>query len=857
MFRIISKIVCTLWPAFLFLWITGAVYLHNHTKDFKEVASDDQSKFLPPDADSNLAKKLLAKGFPDEDASCSAVIVLSSEKEFNEEDFAYVESLSDWLQSDKAPKEIIKVTSIKTEPYIKERLISGDKKAVITKIDLSTIFVSPKTKEAIDAISHHLFFRPSHLRLALTGDATLGRDYTAATNDSLNKTTACTLLFLLFILIVIYRSPIAPIIPLLTIGTAFTVSISIVSYLGEKYFQIPLMVEIFLIVVLFGAGTDYCFFLISRYREELGKGIRHRQAVENALAAVGEAIAASAWTEIIGLGLMIFATFGAFKNIGPMVALGLVVAFLSSITFTPALIMIFGPLVIWPASREQLDVTKKSKGIWVGIAKLVTRFPGIILLLVLLGCAPLVNIGWRTKPSFDLTSELPAYSDTKQGIEELKKHFKESEVMPIKVVFRSSEELWSPAAIDAIYKLTAKLSQQNYITEVRSATSPLGRKATGIERALLEKRLEEYVKGADEILAGFTKLESGLNLSYEGVEKYRSALKEKSLEKILIFDKPGAKSYEEAAGRLEELSTGLKSMTSGVVDLKLGVTEIKKRLQQLSDNKELSFISDHLILSKTEIEQYPDLKKGMQKYIGEGGHIGKLEVHITYEPYSIEALNSVEKLKQLLREYSPYCGIHIEEGFHLIGASPIINDIRLVTRRDFKLIKVLTIAAIFIILLMMLRKVISPLYLTATMLLSYFVTMGVTFLVFNKFEGIKSLDWKVEFFMFVLLIAIGIDYNIFLMSRVKEEEARHDTFNAVQRAVAFTGGPISSCGIIMAGTFASLMTSSLSVMVQLGFAISFGMLFDTFIIRPVVVPAIAVLIDRFKVNFRYERHNQK
>jgi len=857
LFRIISKIICKLWPAFLFFWLAGAIFLHNNTRPFKEVSSDDPSGFLPAQSDSNLANKLVAEGFPKENASSSAVIIANSKKELTEQDFAYIEKLSDWLESEEAPEVIMKVTSIKTEPYLRERLISQDKRAVITKIDLSTIFVAPDTKEAVDEVADHIFItRPSHLDFAFTGDAAHGHDYTASLHESLHRTTACTIIFLLFILIVIYRSPIAWIIPLATIGTAFVVAISVISFLAEHYFKIPMIVEIFMVVVLFGAGTDYCFFLISRYREELGKGLRHREAVETALASVGGAIAASASTEIIGLGMMIFAVFGSFKNTGPMVAIGLVVTFFAAITFTPALLMIFGPIIIWPATRERLDITRRRGGVWNIVARAVTRYPGVILFLVLLGCAPLAYIGWRMKPSYTLKGELPKVSEAKRGREILKKHFKESEIMPTKIVFRSKENLWSPGAIDAVYQLTNMLSLQPNITEVRSATSPLGRKSQGIERALLVSRIKGYEQGAAEILAGFKKLDEGLALAYESVENYRAVLKQKASQKLFGVIKAGAKSYEEAAERLEQLSSGLGDMRKGVGKLEAGVKEIKDRLHRLSSDEEMSFLSKHLILSMAEIEAHPDLKKGMEKYISEDGYIGKLEAHIKYEPYSTQALDTIEEMKKLLSQYRPFWSVNVEEGFHLVGATARINDVRLVTRSDFRLIMILILSAIFIILAMMLRKAVAPIYLTATMLLSYFVTMGIAVLVFVTYGGVESLDWKVEFFMFVLLIAIGIDYNIFLMSRVKEEAKKHDTYTAVRHAVAYTGGAISSCGVIMAGTFASLMTSPLGVMVQLGFAISCGMLLDTFLVRPIIVPSIAVLLDRWKIKVKYERHKK-
>jgi RND superfamily putative drug exporter len=109
------------------------------------------------------------------------------------------------------------------------------------------------------------------------------------------------------------------------------------------------------------------------------------------------------------------------------------------------------------------------------------------------------------------------------------------------------------------------------------------------------------------------------------------------------------------------------------------------------------------------------------------------------------------------------------------------------------------------------------------------------------------IDWKVRFFMLILLIAIGVDYNIFLVARIREEARKLPFAVAVKAAVTATGSIISSCGLIMAGTFASMMLGRLSFLRQLGFAIAAGVLLDTFLIRPMVVPAIALLVERVRV----------
>ena len=144
----------------------------------------------------------------------------------------------------------------------------------------------------------------------------------------------------------------------------------------------------------------------------------------------------------------------------------------------------------------------------------------------------------------------------------------------------------------------------------------------------------------------------------------------------------------------------------------------------------------------------------------------------------------------------------------------------------------------------------SCLYLIATVVLGYLASLGLTDLVFHALhrgaDPWDGLDWTVGFFLFVILVAVGEDYNIFLMARVIEEERKHGTIEGTRRAVAHTGGIISSCGLIMAGTFGSMLTGSLTSLRELGFALGLGVLLDTFLVRPILVPAFVVLIERLE-----------
>jgi RND superfamily putative drug exporter len=157
---------------------------------------------------------------------------------------------------------------------------------------------------------------------------------------------------------------------------------------------------------------------------------------------------------------------------------------------------------------------------------------------------------------------------------------------------------------------------------------------------------------------------------------------------------------------------------------------------------------------------------------------------------------------------------------------------------------------VYAILLLLLRRPGICLYLIATVVLGYLASLGITELVFKALhhgpDPWVGLDWKVSFFLFVILVAVGEDYNIFLMSRVLEEERKHGLIEGTRQAVMHTGGIISSCGLIMAGTFGSMISGNLTALKELGFALGLGVVLDTFIVRPILVPAFVILVHRYR-----------
>ncbi len=216
-----------------------------------------------------------------------------------------------------------------------------------------------------------------------------------------------------------------------------------------------------------------------------------------------------------------------------------------------------------------------------------------------------------------------------------------------------------------------------------------------------------------------------------------------------------------------------------------------------------------------------------------GGQV-LLQATLTDAADSIAAAETVREMRRELAGTDAIVG----------GVTATAIDTDDASIHDRTLIIPVILVVILLILMLLLRSILAPVLLIATTVLSFGTAMGVSALVFNGVFGFPGADPAVPLFGFVFLVALGIDYNIFLMTRVREESRRHGTREGVRRGLAITGGVITSAGLVLAATFAALSVIPVLFLVQLAFIVAFGVLLDTFIVRSLLVPALAHDIGR-------------
>lgn len=748
-----------------------------------DVARDGDFAYLPDEVASVRGERLRDAAFGEVRSKSEVVIVLARrDAPLNKADYQFADEVVKAYQpaeGDDSP--IIEIISPRTA-VVGEKLVSpvqDNGQAMLVILQMQGEIMAVENMEPMKRVYdkfHELResqAKPEGLVMGVTGSGAIGTDMLFAAEESIHRTEIATITLIIVILLLVYRAPLLAAVPLVTIAIAVFMAFDVAAILAgismeTNWFEFAVFstTKIFIVVVLFGAGTDYCLFLIARYKEELAKGKTTEEATSETLQRVTGALSASALTTILGLGMMAFADFGKFRNGGPAIAISLVVALAACLTLAPAILRVLGKRVFWPfsvadaglsdgeedetsATQARLDKGRFHK-FWVWSSAVIIKRPGWVLVTGLLLMAPLAWHGRSVTVTYDLLNELGRNRLCVQGTNLLREYFPAGETGPVTVLaylpgadFTTGTDRFDrlPRLVDALYKMEYTDSEGKTfrpIESVRSLAAPLGEQRT---------------------------------------------------QRVGVFG-------------------GLRK---GVIG---GIAK--------------------------EIYVAPQ-----EPYTGK---VTRLDLIFPYDPFALESIRLLDHVEDYLNEYAqdPQSPWHGAE-FYFLGTTPGIRDLRAVTRSDTVLIQQLVSLAVLFVLIVILRRPFISIYLVLSVIWGYLVTIGLTQLVFQALYGSSyhGLDWKLPTFLFVILVAIGQDYNIYLVTRVFEEQKSRGSVEGLRTALIRTGGIITSCGLIMAGTFAALISGSLRTMHQLGFALSMGVLIDTFVIRTVLVPSFILLWDRF------------
>ncbi|MFE1288487.1 MMPL family transporter [Streptomyces sp. NPDC058751] len=498
----------------------------------------------------------------------------------------------------------------------------------------------------------------------------------------------------LVILLLVYRSVLLPF--LIILGSVFALGLScaVVYVLADHdVVRVDGQVQGILSILVIGAATDYALLLSARFREELALTPDRFAAAREALRQSWGAIVASAGTVALGLLALLLSDLTNNRALGPVGAIGVACAALSSLTFLPAVLVLLGRAAYWPAKPRRAGSVSTGDGIWNRVAALVDRAPRKV---------------WATALAGLLACAAFAPTLTAKGI-------------PLSEIFVNDAP--SVAAQETLG---------------RHFPGGSGNPAVIIANADRVGQVTSAARATDGVASAAAVTESG---------------------------RPGGGAPRIVDGRV-----------------RVDVT-----LRSAADSDAAKATVARL---RTAVHAVP----GADALVG--------------------------------------------------GYAAQQYDTRQTAERDRALIVPVVLAIILVILTVLLRSLLMPVLLVATVALNFLATLGISSLVFRHGFGFTGTDASVPLYGFVFLVALGVDYNIFLMSRVREESLRHGVRQGVLRGLVATGGVITSAGVVLAATFAALGVIPLAFLVQIAFIVAFGVLLDTLVVRSLLVPALVRDIGR-------------
>lgn len=699
------------------LWIALAVIL---AMIFPQVNSVENygGADLPAEVMSQQADELLGEQFPS-DSGIPLLIVWYKEAGLEMADIEGIQKLYAELGTNPLPGQETLPPFDQMPPQALMGSVSENGSSIVTPVFFSTdtntdvlkdnlAEITRITEEQIGGNPYNTSLNEDVLHARFSGPVGISVDATELFKSADFQLMVATVIIILVILLLIYRSPILAVVPLIVVGIAFMVVSPLLGWMAESgWIDKDAQAISIMIVLLFGAGTDYCLFLITRYRDILLEEENKFLALAQAIRESAGAIVMSGLTVVIGLATLALADYGAFQRFAVPFSFGVLLTGIAVLTLLPAVLAVLGRAAFWPfvprtsemakeyaaQKKKPYKEPKQNHRYMRKLGDFVTSNPWLVIILtgaILIGLA---YASTHIKYNYDLLSSFPEDMPSREGFTLIEENFTPGELAPVQVLIDTEGK-----EVDVTEELAA-LPYIDLVSEVRSG------------------------------------------------------------------------------------------------------------------------------------ETNPNI----QLY----------EVDLNKNPYSNEAMDDVEQMKTDMKEIMTGAGL-AETDFWLGGETSAQLDTKEVQYHDEKLIQPVMIVIIFLVLLVYLRALITAVHLMVTVIVSFFAALGAGWLIIHGLLGHEAMASAIPLYSFVFIIALGNDYNIFMISDIwknRKRDSRHA--DSIAGGVASTGAVITSAGLILAGTFAVLATLPIQLLVQFGIVTAVGVLLDTFIVRPLLVPALITVFGKF------------
>lgn len=452
----------------------------------------------------------------------------------------------------------------------KKQLLSKDKTTQLIQLSVSK-------KETVSQVESKLqkAIKTSGVSSYLTGGDILNNDFTTQTEEGIKKTEGIAIVFILIVLILIFKSPVVPFVSLLSVGVSFLISLSLVMNLvKDANFPVSNFTQVFMVIVMFGIGTDYNILLFDQFKEELSHGLSPLAATRNALKIAGRTILFSGSSVLIGFATLGLANFSVYRSaVG--VAIGVAVLLVVILTLNPFFMAILGKKVFWPSSDFSGGARSKT---WQSLAHNSILHPLLSLLVTLIVLIPFAATS-QNQLNYDTTAELDSSLPSMIGFRTVQKHFSKGTAEPTTIYIKSNHRLDNEKSMKEIDQVTNQLKQVKGVGKVLSVTQPSG---TKVKKLYVNNQMSSVTSGLAEAQDGLNKVESGLKKGKEKIDATNINGGVQDAQKL-------ATGSEKLASGLAEYNEGINKATGGTTTLKnglysytSGVTKINNGLQTLN-----------------------------------------------------------------------------------------------------------------------------------------------------------------------------------------------------------------------------------------------------------------------------------
>jgi len=446
----------------------------------------------------------------------------------------------------------------------KKNLISKDKTTELVQLNVSK-------KKSVSNINKQLTkaVKTDGIRTYITGADILQDDFSGAIQEGIKKTEVISVIFIFIVLVLVFRSPIVPLISLLTVGVSFITAFSIVTNLVKNFnFPFSNFTQVFMVIVLFGIGTDYNILLYDRFKANLGNGMDKFEAAKNAQWNAGKTILMSGSSILIGFSALGLARFSVYKSAAG-VAVGVAVLLIVLLTLNMFFMTTMGKTMFWPVKTFNGE---SESPFWRFLSKHSLAHPIIALVLVLAALSPFY-FTYQNKLNYDDTAEIADSTPSKQGFLIVQKHFSKGTAEPATLYIKSNHTLDNEKDLKLIDQLTEQIKHTKGVKTVASVTQPSGSKIKKLYVNSQMKTVNNGVStarnGLGKLSAGSQQMTNGLNSAATGTNQLNSGINS------------AATGANQLTSGLAQLSSGGNQMTSGLNQLSAGSQQLVNGMNQM------------------------------------------------------------------------------------------------------------------------------------------------------------------------------------------------------------------------------------------------------------------------------------